>query len=402
MTPSARPLAPLRRGEFIALIAMLFASIALSVDAMLPAMPLIAEQLSPEAPNRAQLIIGIFILGMGIGTLFTGPLSDAWGRKAVIIGGAVIYCLASLACFFANSLELMLLARLFQGLGAAAPRTVAIALVRDQYRGREMAQIMSYAMMIFTMVPAMAPMLGMAVMSVTDWHVIFLIYVLFGLTSILWLGLRQPETNPAGNRKPLSIASLVAAGREMAKHRISWLSILLQSLIISALFSTILSIQQIFEQHFGFGDSFPFWFCGIAVVAGSGSVLNARLVMRLGMRRMIVTTLSVVFTLSLLHLALQWGQVFSGTAEFAVYLIWQVTIFGMMGLTMGNLNALAMEPLGRIAGFASSVISASSTVLSVLIAMPIGQAFNGTPVPLIFGATLCTGVALLLSRALAK
>jgi DHA1 family bicyclomycin/chloramphenicol resistance-like MFS transporter len=149
--------------EFIALIAMLFATIALSIDAMLPAITEIGQLLSPEAPNRAMLIIGAFFLGMGLGTFVSGPLSDAWGRKTVMMIGGLVYSLASLVCYFAGSLEVLIAARIVQGIGAAGPRTVSLAMVRDMYRGREMARIMSFAMMIFMVAPAIAPLMGQAI-----------------------------------------------------------------------------------------------------------------------------------------------------------------------------------------------------------------------------------------------
>ena len=134
---------PLSQGEFVALIAALFATIALSIDAMLPALPEIAASLSPDAPNRAQLVITSFVFGMGLGTLFAGPLADAFGRKPVIMAGSLLFVCAAVACYFAETLEVLLIARVVQGFGAAAPRTVSMALMRDLYKGREMAKIMS-------------------------------------------------------------------------------------------------------------------------------------------------------------------------------------------------------------------------------------------------------------------
>ncbi len=387
----------LSQGEFVALIAMLFATIAISIDAMLPALPQIAGAMTPDDPNRAQLIIGSFILGMGIGTLFTGPLSDAFGRKPVIIAGAALYCIAAVACYYSGSLELLLAARFLQGIGAAAPRTVALAMVRDLYSGRQMAQVMSYAMMIFTLVPALAPMIGQLVIYVAEWHAIFLLYVAFSLISILWLGLRQPETIHPEDRTPLSLPALAAAARVMLASRVALVSILMQALLMSVIFSTINSIQGIFEVHFGLGATFAYWFGGIAILSGAASALNARIVVKVGMRRVIVTTLVVVLALSIGHLGLLLAGLGNGAAGFVIYLVWQLSAFAMMGLTMGNLNAIAMEPLGHIAGFASSMIAAVATVISVLLAVPVGQAFDGTPLPLVAGITAFVAGALALT-----
>ncbi len=245
------------RNEFIALLALLFATIALSIDAMLPALPQIALALSPEDPNKAQLVITSFVLGMGLGTLFAGPLSDAFGRKTTILAGFVLYIVAALACWAAPSLETLLIARVVQGIGAAAPRTVSIAMVRDMFKGREMAQIMSFAMMIFTLVPAVAPLMGQGVIVLAGWQAIFVAYVVFALLVMGWLAVRQPETLPREARRPLSWGALVAACGEVLSHRVVQISILAQALTLGMLFATLSSMEGIFSELFDRGDSFP-------------------------------------------------------------------------------------------------------------------------------------------------
>lgn len=383
--------------EFVALVAMLFATIAISIDAMLPALPEIAATLTPDAPNAAQLVVTSFVLGMGIGTLFTGPLSDAFGRKRVILVGSGLYALAALACYVAPSLEILLFARVLQGLAAAAPRTVAIAMVRDLYSGREMAKIMSFAMMIFTVVPALAPLMGQGIITLGGWHAIFLAYILFAGLSMLWLGLRQPETLPPESRRPLHIGTLWSGARQLFTHRIVVVTTVLQTLTLGCLFATLSSLQGIFELQFDRVDTFPLWFAVIAVVSMGGSLLNSRIVMTLGMRRVVQRTYLGVLILSLLTLATLGTGILPKDLSFAMQMLWCIGLFSMMGLTMGNLNALAMEPVGQIAGLAASVISSLATVGSVILAIPIGLAFNGTSTPLILGVTVLTGLNLLLS-----
>ncbi|WP_238382693.1 multidrug effflux MFS transporter [Tabrizicola thermarum] len=382
--------------EFVALVAMLFATIAISIDAMLPALPEIAATLSPETPNAAQLVVTSFVLGMGIGTLFTGPLSDAFGRKRVILVGSGLYALCALACYFAPSLEILLAARLCQGLAAAAPRTVAIAMVRDLHSGREMARIMSFVMMIFTIVPAIAPLMGQGIIALGGWQSIFLAYILFAGLSMLWLGLRQPETLPAANRRPLHLGTLWSGTKHLFTHRIVLVSTLLQTLTLACLFATLSSLQGIFERQFDRAESFPLWFALIAVASMSGSLLNSRIVMTLGMRRVVRRTYAGVLILSLMALG-TFTSLASGNVSFAMQMIWSIGLFSMMGLTIGNLNALAMEPLGHMAGLAASVISSLATVGSVILAIPIGLAFNGTSTPLILGVTVLTAINLILS-----
>ena len=386
------------QAEFVALVAMLFATIAISIDAMLPALPEIAASLSPEAPNAVQLVVTSFVLGMGIGTLFTGPLSDAFGRKRVILVGSGLYALCALACYFAPSLEVLLAARLLQGLAAASPRTVSIAMVRDLYSGREMARIMSFAMMIFTIVPAIAPLMGQGIIALGGWHSIFLAYILFSGLTMLWLGLRQPETLAPEKRRPLHLGDLWSGTRELFTHRIVVVSILLQTLTLAALFGTLSSLQGIFEQQFDRADSFPLWFALIAITSMGGSLLNTRFVMTLGMRRIVRRTYVGMLALTLLALATLGSGLLQGNAGLAMQILWCIGLFSMMGLTMGNLNALAMEPVGHIAGLAASVISSVATVGSVVLAIPVGLAFDGTSTPLLAGVAVLVGLALLLAR----
>lgn len=388
---------PLSQTEFVALMAMLFATIALSIDAMLPALPDIAATLTPEAPNAAQLVVTSFVLGMGLGTLAAGPLSDRFGRKRIIMLGSGLYALAALACYFAPSLETLLAARMIQGIGAAGPRTVSIAMIRDLFRGRDMARIMSFVMMVFTAVPAIAPLMGQGIIALADWQAIFLAYIAFSGLTMLWLGLRQPETLPPASRRSLKPADLIAATVELGRHPIVPVSTLLQALTLGALFATLSSIQPIFEVVHGRAESFPLWFAVIAVASMSGSLLNSRIVMTLGMRRVVRGTYVGQILVTLLTLGLLGPGLVTGDAAFAVQLIWSIGLFAMMGLTMGNLNALAMEPVGHIAGLAASVISALATVGSVLLAIPVGLAFDGTATPLLVGVAGLIGVALILS-----
>lgn len=386
------------RGEFIALLAVMFATIALSIDAMLPALPEIAATLSPGAPNRAQLVITAFVLGMGLGTLVAGPLSDAFGRKTTIAAGFALYIAAALACWAAPDLETLLIARIVQGIGAAGPRTVSVAMVRDLYKGREMAQILSFAMMIFTLVPAVAPLMGQGVIVLAGWQAIFLAYVVFALAVALWMGLRQPETLPLADRRALSWRNLASATRELFTHRVVRASILAQSLTLGMLFATLSSMQGIFDQRFDRAESFALWFALIAVASMSGSVINARLVLRLGMRRMVVATYGGQLALTLAFLALAGTGLLPETLVFPAFVLWCVGLFAMMGLTMGNLNALAMEPVGHIAGLAASVMSAVATVISVALAVPVGLMFNGSELPLMIGVAVFASLCLLVMR----
>lgn len=390
------PTQRLGQTEFIALMAMVVATVAFSIDAMLPALPQIGAALSPDNLNNAQLIITSFVLGMGIGTMFTGPLSDAYGRKPVMIAGAVVYVVGCGLAWAAQSLELMLAARVLMGLGASGPRVVAMALVRDIYQGRDMARIMSFVMAVFALVPALAPILGHFIILGFGWRAIFAAFMLFSVITLLWLLIRQPETLMPGNRRPLSIAALYTATAQMFAHRTARLSIAVQTLVFGILFIVLSSTQQVFDVTFGQGAHFHYWFGGIAILAASASLLNARLVMRLGMRAIIkaMLTIQIGITLAMIAITAIDGPYW---LAFGTYVIWVTGNFFQAGLTIGNLNALAMEDMGHIAGLAASIIAAISTIGAVLIAAPIALMFDGTPLPMAVGALVAASIALWLT-----
>ncbi|MBK1635065.1 multidrug effflux MFS transporter [Rhodovulum adriaticum] len=390
----------LSRTEFIAMMALLYATVAFSIDAMLPALPEIGAELTPDKLNQAQFVVTLFVAGMGTGTLLAGPLSDALGRKPVILGGAALYMVGAFLAGTGETLEAMLLGRFVQGLGAAGPRVVALAVVRDLYSGRDMARIVSFVMMIFTLLPALAPTVGAGLIALFGWRGIFGAFVVFALISVSWYAIRQPETLPPARRRQLATGPLMEAAREVFADPVARTATLVQTLIFSVLFMVLTSTQQIFDQYFGRGDTFHWWFGLIAVISGSASFLNAMLVGRMGMRFLIRTTLIVQLCLSALMAVTLWAGLWPAWAEFPAYVIWSITIFGMLGLTIGNLNALAMEPLGHIAGMAASIIGALATVMSAVLAMPVGQLFDGTPRPLATGALLAVAGALILMRRL--
>lgn len=394
MTP---PTKRLPQSEFIALMAMLAATVAFSIDAMLPALPEIGASLSPNNLNNAQLIITSFVLGMGVGTLLTGPLSDAYGRKPIMLGGAVVYVAACALAWAAQSLEVMLVARVIQGLGAAAPRVVAIALVRDIYSGPNMARIMSFVMVVFSLVPALAPTLGHYIILGFGWRAIFISFMLFSVISMFWFSLRQPETLTAENRRPLSISALGQAMSEMFRHRTARLSILIQTLTFGMLFTVLSSTQQVFDITFGQGEVFHLWFGAIAILAASSSVLNARIVMRLGMRAIIKGMFTAQIVISVLTIVITLANAPYWLA-LGTYVFWVTSNFFQAGLTIGNLNALAMEEMGHIAGLAASIIASISTIGAVIFAAPIAWMFNGTPLPMAIGVLLAASLALWLTN----
>ena len=398
MTP---PTKRLSQTEFVAMTAMLAATVAFSIDAMLPALPEIGQALAHENPNNAQLIITSFILGMGLGTFFTGPLSDAFGRKPVMVGGAIVYVIACGVAWASSTLEVMLAARVVQGLGAAGPRVVAMALVRDLYSGPQMARILSFVMVVFALVPALAPTIGHYIILGFGWRAIFAAFMLFSIFSLLWLIIRQPETLYPENRRPLSVRAMTSATNEMLAHKTARLSIFVQTLTFGMLFTVLSSTQQVFDITFGQGDVFHLWFGGIAIVSASASLLNARIVVRLGMRAIIKAMFMVQIGLTLIMIAITAANA-PYWLTFSTYVIWVTGNFFQAGLTIGNLNALAMEEMGHIAGLAASIIAAVATIGAVLVAAPIGLMFDGTPMPMAIGTLIAASLALWLTTKITR
>ncbi|WP_417270603.1 multidrug effflux MFS transporter [Celeribacter sp.] len=388
----------LAQPEFIALLAMLTATVALSIDAMLPGIPMIAADLTPEDVNRAQLVLTAFVLGLGVGTLINGPLSDRFGRKPVIIGGLMIYAAAALLAASAPTLETLLASRVIQGLGAAAPRVVAMALIRDLYKGREMARISSFIMMIFILVPAVAPALGSLIMLGFGWRGIFGSFVVFAAISGLWLLVRQEETLPKSERRAFSVKALIAGTKETFSLRSVQIYTLVLTLGFGQMFGLLSSIQQIYGEVFDKADSFPMWFAVQAMISGVGTLMNAKFVVRLGMRRIALSAYLGQIVISTVVLLLFGSGLLPDALQFPVFFIWSVSVFFMAGVTFGNIIALSLEQLGHVAGIASSLVQGLSTIGAVLIAAPIGLAFDGTILPLTVGTLVCSAAAYLLLK----
>lgn len=370
--------------EFILLVSMMFSAVAFAIDSMLPAMPQIAQDLNLSNNQFAPYIILAFMVGLGAGTFIAGPLSDAFGRRPLVFIGLAIYIAGAILSAISPSLELMLAARLLQGLGAAGPRVVSAAITRDLYSGRDMARIMSLTIMVFLTMPALAPMLGAEIQRLAGWRSIFVAFVVFALMLVVWFGMRQPETLAPADRRPLRVSLLQNAVREMFEHPVVRLSIIAQTLLMGAMFSLLTMVQPIFDITFGRAESFPYWFGATAVVSASASYLNSRLVVRVGMRKMITLALGVQMCVTALCLA---GLMFKTGYGFGIYVVWQTFLLMMGGLTTANLNAVAAEPMGHIAGMAASIIGGVATVGGALIGFGSALLFDGTARPLL-GLTL--------------
>ncbi|PZP84852.1 MAG: Bcr/CflA family drug resistance efflux transporter [Azospirillum brasilense] len=380
--------------EFTLMMAAMMAAVALSIDALLPALGVIAQELQVQNRNHTQFLIGGLFMGMALGQLIAGPLSDALGRRRVLFTGLAIHFAGSLVCLFAPSFGVLLAGRIIQGLGAAGPYVSAVSIVRDKYSGRAMARVMSLVMMIFIMVPAVAPSLGQAVMELAGWRDIFVMYLGYAMVLCAWVALRLKETLPRERRIPFNPRNILHGLRAVLRTRVSMCYTLCMGICFGSLLGYLNSSQQIFQDHFNTGKRFTLYFGALAMVIGLSSLVNARIVQRLGMRyialRAMAATVASSALFLLLHLFVE--------PTLPMFMAYAATLFFCFGLIQGNLNALAMEPMGNMAGLAASVIGASSSVFSMSIGAVVGQSYNDTLIPMATAFTVLFSVGLLIMR----
>lgn len=366
-------------GEFVAFIAACMALNAMSIDIMLPALPLLHDDFKLASPNQAQSVIAFFLIGTGFSQIFYGPLADRFGRKPVIIAGLSLFILAGFLTLVADSFAALLAARALQGIGAGAPRVMAISLARDCYAGALMARVMSLAVMVFMIVPVLAPSLGQLVLMLApSWHWVFGVLLVSGIALLAWAVSRLSETLPPERRMPLTPRAVYSAYRQTLTTRRCVGYTTAVALIFGAHMGFIYSSQQIFVDVFHAEKSFPLLFAAIALTTGLAAFTNSKLVRRIGMRRLSVGSLIAIVVINLFHLALD----LAGYETLLLFMLLQGASVFTFGLLGANLNALAMEPMGHIAGTASSMIGFVSTIGGALIGIAIGFMFNGTVLPL--------------------
>ncbi len=388
-------------GEFVTLMALLTSLVALSIDAMLPALGRIGSDLGVAESNDTQLIIGMVFFGMAVGQIFYGPLSDTVGRKPAIYIGLLLFMVGSVVSWQAQSFQVMLLGRLLQGLGASGPKVVTIAMIRDLHEGRAMARVMSFIMAVFVLVPALAPSLGQAVLTLAgDWRAIFVSFLLLSTLSLVWFAIRQPETLAADNKIPLNLGRILRGIRVVCSEPKTLGYMVAVGLVFGAFIGYLSTAQQIFQGIYDTGENFPFYFATLAISIGVASVFNAHLVMRLGMRYLSQKALVVMITTSLSYLLVVYF--YGGTPPLWSFMLYGGLTFFCLGLLFGNFNALAMEPMGHHAGIAASVIGSFGTFIAMALGVLVGQAFNNTLFPLVLGFLLlglaALGVVVLTER----
>jgi len=372
-------------GEFIALMAFLMSLVALGIDAILPAFHAIGESYGVSDENQLQAVVGVLFLGMAFGQLFYGPLSDSIGRKPATYIGLVLFIVGSLISAFAPSYDVLLFGRFLQGFGVAGPRTISVALVRDQYAGREMARIMSFVISVFIIMPAIAPALGAGFLMFASWQAIFYLFAVLASFALVWLMLRQPETHPKEKRISFSFVPIVQGAMEAMTNRRSAGYMVVGGLAFSCLVAYLNTAKLLYLDVYGIDELFPLYFGMLALSVGAASIINGKLVMNYGMRSLMQVALVAMIIASGAFLTYVLST--DVTPPFILFMTAMAVVFFFMGILFGNANAMAMEPMGHIAGIASSVIGAGTTFISMSFGALIGQFYDQTLVPMFGGFT---------------
>ena len=382
--------------EFVALMAVMTSLVALSIDAMLPALDHIGAQLGSASVQENHLIVSLFFLGMAVGQLYYGPVSDARGRRSAILSGLVVFSIGTVICLLAESMTMLLVGRVVQAFGVSGPRIASLAVIRDQYAGDAMARVMSFIMMVFILVPMLAPAFGQWILSMFDWRHIFTSFLIIGFIAGAWFFIRQPETLPREKRTPFSVTQLKSSIWFILKHRVVMGYTLAMGAIFGAFLAYLSASQTVFESIYLVGDLFPLYFACLAFSIGFASFVNGKLVMRMGMVKLSHIAL-VGMVASALVLVLC-GLIWNGVPPLNVFVGVMFIMFFFIGILFGNLNSMAMLPLGHVAGLGAAVIGSLSSLISVPVAIFIGQFIETDIMPVAVGFLLFGIVATVFIR----
>lgn len=378
--------------EFIVTIAVMTASIALAIDSMLPALPAIGRTLNVANANDTQLVIGVFFLGFGLSQIFFGSLSDTFGRRSVLLAGLALFSLSMFAASWVESIEALLLLRFVQGIGGAAVRITTMAIVRDCFGGREMARVMSYVMIVFMIVPIVAPTLGQLVIAYADWHWIFILIGVVGAALFVWALTRMKESLPREERLPLSVGAVLSGFRTVLTNRITCGYMIGMTLFTAVICGYVVSVQQVFGEVYNLSDWLPIAFAGTAGGIAVANFANGYFVRSFGMRR-ISHTAMILFTVVA---AIGYVLSLAGTPAFTIsYLLFSLLLM-FFAVIATNFTAISLEPMGHLAGTATAITGFVSTTGGALIGGAVGQLFNGTLQPL-FGGYALFGVLTILA-----
>ena len=379
--------------EFILLMACLMSIVALSIDAILPALQSIGKSINTVNSSENQLLITMIFLGLGFGQLIFGPLSDSFGRKPVVYIGFFIFVLSSFLCVFATNIETMVAGRILQGIGLSASRTISISMIRDRFEGDYMAKIMSFVVTIFILVPIIAPTLGKLLLDNYGWKSIFYSQLLFGIAVLCWFWKRQDETLRPEYKIHFSLSIFLSGTKEFIKHRSAIIFTLISGFITGSFMVFLSTSQQIFEVQYGLIKEFPFIFGALAFSVGLSTFINGNLVIRFGMRRLVSVFLLLFSIFSVTYVLIFYGKM---NPNITILIFFFVLQFFSIGFLFGNVRSLAMQPLGHIAGIGAAINGFVSTIMAVPIATYIGGYVDTTVLPLFIGFAICGIISLIL------
>ena len=378
--------------EFIALMASLMSVVALAIDALLPALDIIGKSIDTVNNSENQLLIIMIFLGLGVGPLLFGPISDSLGRKPIVYLGFSVFIIASIICINAQSLNVMIAGRILQGIGLSAPRTISIAMVRDTYSGDYMARIMSFITVIFILVPIIAPALGKFVLDYYNWQAIFYIQLFMTIVISYWFWKRQPETLHKKHRIKFTKSIFISGNRELFKHKQTIGYTLISGFITGSFLVYLSTSQQIFQEQYQLVDEFPYIFAALAISIGSATLLNGTLVLKFGMEKMATWALYTFFAVSLVYIMLFYN---SSNPSIIILLVFFGMQFFAIGFLFGNLRALAMQPIGHIAGIGAAITGFISTLMAVPISTYIGKFVSNTTLPVFMGFLICSTLSII-------
>lgn len=386
----------LSMAEFITLFALLMSLMALSIDAMLPALPMIGEELQVANINDTQLIISLFIFGTVFGELSFGAFADAYGRRITVVVGVVIYLLGTVLAIYSESLWMLLCGRILQGFGVSGSKIGSRALIRDLYAGAQMAKIMSIIMVLFIIVPMLAPFLGQLVMLQFGWRGIFVAFLVFAIVVLSWFYIRQPETLVQEKRIPLSFTNIKRSANLILRHHKVMSYMVVTGTTFAAMLVYLSTAQAMFEDFYQIVADFPLYFAVLAGGVGLAAVVNSKIVVRFGMHSVSLIAL-IGMTVASLGLLLA-GYLHGGQPTFMQFMSGFFVILFCMGFIFGNMNAMSMEWLGGMAGIGNSVVGSLASLISVAIAVVVGRFYDANiyAVALTFAAVAILSIALLL------
>ncbi len=368
------------------MVAGLMALNAFAIDIMLPALHQISVDVGltlegQASDNRQQMIVFAYVLGFGAPQLVWGPVSDRFGRRAPLFIALVGYIVMAITCAFMKDFTSLLIVRFVQGVFASGARLVAVSVVRDMFAGRQMARFMSLVMTIFMIIPIIAPSIGQIILYVTDWEWIFGVLAIFGVFMLVWTFLRLPETLPPAKRQNLSLKRAAESYAAIIHSRVTFGYMIASGIAFGALFSFIGSAEQVFREVYHQEETFAYWFAGVAGALACANFLNANIVEKVGMRRISHIALVLFISVAALLAGTTW---LFGENLYRFFFLFAIC-FGCFGMMGANFSALAMEPLGKIAGTASAAYGFMTTTVSSLIGMTIGHFYNGSTIPLMVG-----------------